>query len=325
MARTQHRLSARAGLCLLLAAGSAAAESACPLGSGHAAAVGAGEAPRAAHDLRFVIASEDARYRAFDRVGAIYVAAPSSRGELRKTGSGTLIDACHVLTAYHVVFPEVDLVHARKGVFQFDPQRVVRFRFGVRAQRGAGGSEFAHSIEGRPVDLGVFNPYARNYADELLLVRLLHSAPAELPPLPLDGDVDYVPGRADFVAAGFPLDSLSRAGLYRLFGDRCAILGPDRISGYATNCSLSDGVSGGALLRVREDAQCREPALLRLAGIANQKDGPDFFPKDHPTRRSYVVPIARNRTVIERALARDPCEPAPPATFDAQNLSRSPP
>lgn len=316
MARTQrlsllaHMPRALAALCLLLAAAMPVAAGDCPLGS-TASAGEAGDAPRGEHDLRFVIAPEDSRYRAFDRVGAIYVAALSSRGELRKTGSGTLIDSCHVLTAYHVVFPEVDLVHARKGVFQFDPQRVVRFRFGVRSARAARGSEFAYSIEGRPVDLGIFNPYARNYADELLLVRLQHAAPMDYPPLPLDGDVDYVPGRADFIAAGFPLDGLSRAGLYRLFGDRCAILGPDRISGYATNCSLSDGASGGPLLRVREDTECRDPPLLRLAGVANQKDGPDFFPKDHPTRRSYVVPIARNRAVIERALARDPCEPAP--------------
>ncbi|MGQ0700446.1 MAG: trypsin-like serine peptidase [Panacagrimonas sp.] len=293
-------------LCLMLVCATSAATD-CPIGSEPTPGE-PGDAPRGEHDLRFVIDGSDPRHRAFDNVGAIYVSALSSRGELRKTGSGTLIDACHVLTAYHVVFPEVDLVHARKGVFEFDPQRVVRFRFGG----GDKTAEFAHSIEGRPVDLGIFDPYARNYADELILVRLNTSAPADYKPLPLDGDSDYVPGKPDFIVAGFPLDGLSRAGSYRLFGDRCAIMGPDRISGYATNCSLTDGVSGGALFRFREDADCRAPIELQLAGVANQKDGPDLFPKDHPTRRSYVVPIARNRGVIERALAKDPCVPSPP-------------
>lgn len=295
---------------ILLTASAAVPGEDCPLGR-TPTPVEPGDAPRGEHDLRFVIPAAEPRYRAFDHVGGVYVAALSSRGELRKTGSGTLIDACHVLTAYHVVFPEVDLVHARKGVFQFDPERVVSFKFGVRETNGAKGTEFEHSIEGRPLDLGIFDPYARNYADELILVRLQHSAPAEYQPLPLDGDLDYAPGRPDFVVTGYPLDSLSRAGVYRLFGDRCAILGPDRISGYATNCSLTDGVSGGALFRVEEDAACGQPVRLRLAGVANQKDGPDLFPKDHPTRRSYVVPMARNRGVVERALAQDPCDPAP--------------
>ncbi|MGQ0619122.1 MAG: trypsin-like serine peptidase [Panacagrimonas sp.] len=267
--------------------------------------------PRREHDLRFVIPASEPRYRALDNVGAVYVPTQTSGGQLRKTGSGTLIDACHVLTAYHVVFPEIDLINGRPRVFQFDPRRVVMFRFGRRDEHDAdGGSEFDHAIEGRPVDLGVFDPFAPNYADELLLVRLNDSAPAHYGPLRLDGDADYVPGSMDFIAAGYPLDGLSADGVYRLYGDRCAILGPDRISGYATNCSLTGGVSGGALFRVSEDAECSEPVELRLAGVPNQQDGPTLFPKDDPQRRSFVVPIARNRGVIERALAKDPC-PAP--------------
>lgn len=280
-----------------------------------------GERPRQEHDLRFVIPVEDARYRAFDNVGAIFVPTPMSRGELRKTGSGTLLDACHVLTAYHVVFPEIDLVNARPRVFQFDAQRVVSFRFGRRSERKDGESEFAHVIEGRPLDLGIFDPFAPSYADELLLVRLNRSAPAHYPRLRLDGDDDYVPGQADFVAAGFPLDGMSLRGDYRLYGDRCAIIGPDRISGYATNCSLTAGVSGGALFRVTQDAACEHPVELRLAGVPNQQDGPGMFAKDHPKRRSFVVPIARNRALLERALARSPC----PAVEPREIIESAPP
>ena len=201
---------------------------------------------------------------------------------------------------------------ARPRTFQFDPQRVVSFRFGRRDTREPQGSEFSQVIEGRPVDLGIFDPFAPNYADELLLVRLNRPAPAHYPRLRLDGDQDYVPGRPDYIAAGFPIDGMSPQGLYRLYGDRCAIMGPDPISGYATNCSLTAGVSGGALFRVTEDPACERPVELRLAGIPNQQDGPDLFPKDHPKRRSFVVPIARNRALLERALARKPC-PEPTA------------
>lgn len=260
------------------------------------------------YDLRFEIPRDDPRYRAFDRVGAVYVPTLNSRGQLRKTGSGTLIDRCHVLTAYHVVFPEIDLVNGRPRVFQFDSKRVVMFRFGRGVLLGAEeAGEFAHAIEGHPVDLGVFDPYEPSYADELLLVRLHRSAPPEFTPIPIDGDADYIPGRMDFVAAGYPLDGVGRDGRYRLLGDRCAILGPDRISGYATNCSLTAGFSGGALFRVTEDAQCLAGVEVRLAGVPNQQDGPSLFAKDDPSRRSYVVPIARNLAVLEHALAKDPC------------------
>ncbi|WP_420467056.1 hypothetical protein [Panacagrimonas sp.] len=312
-------------LCWCLLHGSAAS-GAEPCGLGLRAPLeGPGERPRQEHDLRFVIPLDDARYRAFDNVGAIFVPTPMSRGELRKTGSGTLVDACHVLTAYHVVFPEIDLVNARPRVFQFDPQRVVSFRFGQRSARTQGESEFAHVIEGRPLDLGIFDPFTPNYADELLLVRLNRSAPAHYPRLRLDGDVDYVPGRANFIAAGFPVDGMSPAGDYRLYGDRCAIMGPDRISGYATNCSLTAGVSGGALFRVTEDAACEQPVELRLAGVPNQQDGPGLFAKHHPKRRSFVVPIARNRALLERALARSPCPAAEPEAEAAERNGETPP
>lgn len=268
------------------------------------------------HDLRFVIPANEPRYRAFDHVGAVFIPSLLSAGELRKSGSGTLIDACHVLTAYHVVFPEIDLIRQRP--FKFDPARAVHFRFGRRDASAPEPQEFLHSIEGYPLDLGIFDPYSPIYTDELLLVRLKRSAPVDYAPLALDGDTGYSLGEHDFIAAGFPLDGMSRGGMYQLYGDRCAILGFDLLGGYATNCSLTPGVSGGALFRVHEDAECQKPAELRLAGVPNQQDGPDLFPKNHPRRRSYVVPIARNRKVLEKALAADSC--LPPA-----NSSPSPP
>lgn len=297
-------------LCLVLPSNLAWAGIDCGIGRTPPPADEQAAEPRREFDLRFVIPATEPRYRAFDNIGAIYVPTLTSRGDLRKTGSGTLIDACHVLTAYHVIFPEIDLLNGQPRVFRFDPKRIVSFRFGRRDARDANGSEFAHIIEGRPLDLGIFDPYEPNFADELLLVRLNHSAPAQYPSLRLDGDAGYTPGQADFIAAGYPLDGLSHEGVYRLYGDRCAILGPDRISGYATNCSLTAGVSGGALFRVSEDAECRESVEVRLAGVPNQQDGPNLFPKDDPKRRSFMVPIARNLGVLERALAKDPCPTA---------------
>lgn len=246
-------------------------------------------------DKRFVLPRERAWFKAFDHVGAVSIKAKFTKGAWRKSGSGTLISACHVLTSYHVVFPDFA---------PFDPHRKVMFSFGVSS---ASGSPFKYAIEGTPVDIGLFDPRRPVHLLDQIVVRLKERAPAEYHGLDFAA-VDPNDFGADVYACGYPGELNVFADDPRaLYCDKCQVKGYHYLRGYETNCTMPAGTSGGAVFRLLKDAAC-DPALkLALVGAPNQSPGAELFPKNHPRIRSFVTDYQRTLAAIRGSIAQDDC------------------
>ncbi len=279
-----------------------AAESACisraALNELSAAVQAAQAAP--GYDKRFIVPRELSAFAVFEVVGAIAIKAKLTRQRWRKSGSGTLIGACHVLTSYHVVFP--DLV-------KFDPAREVTFSFGVPDD---GTQPFKYSVEGMPVDVGLYDPSRPVHLFDQVLIKLKarvpQSAHVEF------ASVNPAEFGADVYACGYPgeLNTFSDRP-QALFCDRCQVKGYHYLRGYETNCTMPEGTSGGAVFRPLPDAACDPDLKLALLGAPNQSPEPELFPKDHPRIRSFATDYVRSQAAVQRLIGADDCDKLPQA------------
>lgn len=168
-------------------------------------------------DKRFVLPRERAAFHAFDRVGAVAIKARVTQQRWRKSGSGTLINACYVLTSYHVVFPDF---------VGFNAARSVMFSFGVPTQAG---KPFKYAIEGAPVDLGLFDPQRPVHLLDQVLIRLKERVPAPHAPI----DFTAAPAQdygVEVYACGFPGElNTFKDSPQSLYCDKCQVKGYARL------------------------------------------------------------------------------------------------
>ncbi len=253
-------------------------------------------------DKRFVLPREREAFKDFDRVGVVSIRDKLTRDKLVKSGSGTLINACYVLTSYHVVFPDFD-----SRSFKYNAKRSVVFSFGVSDDQAR---PFKQSIEGIPVDLGLFDPQRPVHLLDQLLIRLKQ-------PVALQGHaIEFAAvaaqdfGDAHVWACGFPGNvDLVGGAPQSLYCDQCQIKGYHDLRGYETNCTMPAGTSGGGVFRMDKDAQCEAGFKLRLVGAPNQSPEREVFPKDHPRIRSFVTDFNRTLTAIKNVVDADDCGP----------------
>jgi Trypsin-like peptidase domain len=257
-------------------------------------------------DQRFILPRERSGFATFDHIGAVSIKDALTERRWFKSGSGTLISACYVLTSYHVVFPDFA---------QFNTQRRVAFSFGVSKLDG---TPFKYAAEGVPVDIGLFNPQRPVYALDQVLIRLKQRAPAEYAKLEF-ADVDVKDfGAAEVYACGYPGDlDIFTGDPAPLLCDRCQVKGYHYLRGYETNCTMPAGTSGGAVLRALKDKNCDPQLKLALVGAPNQAPEVEVFPKNHPRIRSFVSDYNKAAAAIKRIVDRDDC--APLAELQAQS------
>ncbi len=250
-------------------------------------------------DKRFVLPRERGDFRAFDHVGAVSIKDKFTRQRWLKSGSGTLISACYVLTSYHVVFPDfADFTQARK----------VTFSFGVSERSD---KPFKYSIEGVPVDIGLFDPQRPIYAIDQVLIRLNQPAPPEYQPMDFVDVASKDFGDAEVYACGYPgdINSIFEGEPQALYCDKCQVKGYNYLRGYETNCTMLAGTSGGGVFRVLKDATCDPRLKVALVGAPNQSPDGAVFPKNHPRIRSFVTDFNKTLSAIKRIVDHDNCAP----------------
>jgi hypothetical protein len=253
-------------------------------------------------DKRFVLPRDRAAFKSFNRVGAVSIRDRFTRDKLVKSGSGTLINACYVLTSYHVVFPDFE-----RGTFQYNPKRKVVFSFGVSDDRSR---PFKRSVEGVPVDLGLFDPQRPIFAFDQLLIRLREPVEMETDAIELGDSEAAKLGDARVWACGYPGDvDMERGAPQPLTCDQCQVKGYHDLRGFETNCTMVSGTSGGGVFRLAKDARCEAGLRLKLVGAPNQSPEREIFPKDHPRIRSFVTDFHRTLAVIKRIVDQDDCAP----------------
>jgi Trypsin-like peptidase domain len=249
-------------------------------------------------DKRFVLPRDRAAFKSFERVGAVSIRDRFTHDKLVKSGSGTLINACYVLTSYHVVFPDFE-----RDAFRYNPKRKVVFSYGVSED---GRRPFKRSMEGVPVDLGLFDPERPIFAFDQVLIRLKEPIVMETDAIELgDADVSKL-SDASVWACGYPGDvDLAGGTPQSLYCDQCQVKGYHDVRGFETNCTMVSGTSGGGVFRLAKDARCEAGLMLKLVGAPNQSPEPEIFPKDHPRIRSFVTDFQRTLAVIKRIVDQD--------------------
>ena len=269
------------------------------------------------NDKRFVVPREREAFKNFDRVGVVSIRDKFTRGRFIKSGSGTLINACYVLTSYHVVFPDYD-----SKAFKYNPGRRVAFSFGISEDQT---KPFKRSVEGIPIDLGLFDPERPIHFLDQLLVRLKQ-------PVALDEEtIEFATvtakdnGDTRVWACGYPGDvDLTNGAPQSLYCDQCQIKGYHDLRGFATNCTMPAGTSGGGVFRMEKDKQCETGFKLRLVGAPNQSPEREVFPKDHPRLRSFVTDFNKSMATIKKIIDADDCAPIvePNAHLISQHLTQ---
>ena len=220
------------------------------------------------HDDRTFAQSDDSQ---FQSIGLV----KSNIG----SGTGFLVDDCHVLTSRHIQSEHKEILGAELVFVPRDPS--IRPVKGRVIARGEGAAAFIEQAN-------------RNRSEDWLLFRLYECVGAKLGFVALNGEPSKID--AKLMNAGFPIDRPKRAGLS--IDPSCRVHYITKV-GVLHDCAFLPGNSGGPLFDIE-----REGGRLSLRAVAIGSAG--FRERDiiafDPLRANVATPIAPLLPILRKHL-----------------------